>query len=83
MLKQIWLGAEGEEAESTKAVKKMIFRRPKSEERLRNIRIQENPTSVTPPENRSHYTPLENATGFASPRRCSEAMAHHIRLVWS
>jgi len=69
-----------EEVGSASAVKKMILRRPKDEERLQNIRIQENPTSVTPPEDRSLYTPLEDATaaGLATPRRCSEAMAHHI-----
>merc|ERR1712071_713853 len=41
------------------SLKKMVFRRPKSEDgdRKRNmIRIQENPTSLTPPENRSRYT---------------------------
>ena len=74
---------QGEKAGSAIAVKKMILRRPKDEERLQNIRIQENPTSVTPPEDRSLYTPLEDATaaGLPTPRRCSEAMAHHIRSV--
>ena len=63
------------------SLKKMVFRRPKSEDgdRKRNmIRIQENPTSLTPPENRSRYTALESSSSEYSPRRCSQAMAHHI-----
>jgi len=56
-------------------IRKMLFRRSRSEDRMRNIRIKENSASFTPPENRSRFSFI---TGMTPALEEDSAHANHL-----